>query len=169
MRHNGNGRVLAGLAAGLAGGLAASWVMNGYQSLWSKIAGQDDGSAKPEDPAESPTVKTAVAVSKKILGRDLGKHEKKAAGPVVHYIFGTAIGGAYGLAAELAPKASAAAGLPFGAAVWLGADEIALPLLGLTPPAKEFPISTQAYALTSHLVYGAVTDGVRRLVRKLWR
>lgn len=55
------------------------------------------------------------------------------------------------------------------AAVWLGADEIALPLLGLTPPAKESSLSGHAYALTSHLVCEAVADGVRRAVRRIWR
>ena len=166
MSHNGKGKIWAGLAAGLAGGLAASFAMNGYQSLWNKVAGQDE--SKSKDPSDNPTVKTAAAVSK-AFGHRLREDEKMTAGPLVHYIFGTAVGGAYGVAAELSSKACLAAGLPFGAAVWLGADGIALPRLRLTPPAAEAPVSTHVYALTSHLVYGAVADGVRRLVRKLWR
>ena len=58
-----------------------------------------------------------------------------------------------------------AAGLPFGAAFWLLADETAVPLLGLSKGPTEYPLSTYAYALASHLVYGLTAEAVRRAVR----
>jgi putative membrane protein len=91
--------------------------------------------------------------------------ERELAGPAVHYAFGAAVGGAYGLLAELAPATAGGGGLPFGTAVWLAADEAALPALGLSPPPTEYPLSSHAHSLASHWIYGVTTDLVRRLVR----
>ncbi len=55
--------------------------------------------------------------------------------------------------------------MPFGAALWLGADEVAVPLFGLSGPPFAYPASTHASALAAHLVYGATADLVRRAVR----
>lgn len=163
--------VWAGLAAGVAGGLAASWVMGHYQNLWykftSKNRGQRSGQQKQENQDQNPTVKTASAISRALARREIPEHRKAAAGAAVHYTFGALVGGAYGVAAELAPATRKIAGLPFGTAVWLAADEIALPLLKLTPGPTEVPRSSHALGVTSHLVYGAVADGVRRIVRRL--
>lgn len=172
-----------GLAAGLAGGLVASWTMNQFQAAWSKAA---EGFEKPhgaqsmqpsegEKPGESgqdkeqqddATVKAARAISEGIFGHELKEDEKRPAGAAVHYAFGTATGGLYGAVAELAPEVTAGAGLPFGAAFWLVADETAVPLLGLSKPPTEYPVSTHVYAFTSHLVYGLTAELVRRSLRK---
>jgi hypothetical protein len=40
-----------------------------------------------------------------------------------------------------------------------------LPALGLSKPTTEYPLSTHAYALASHLVYGLTTEIVRGAVR----
>jgi len=52
---------------------------------------------------------------------------KKKGGTVVHYAFGAVMGAVYGAAAEVAPPVKSLAGLPYGAALFVGADEIALP------------------------------------------
>ena len=83
----------------------------------------------------------------------------------MHYAFGTSVGGLYGAAAELAPEVARGAGLPFGAAFWLVADETALPLLGLSKGPTAYPVSTHVYALASHFVYGLTAELVRRTVR----
>lgn len=113
------------------------------------------------------TVKTANAISESILGHELQENEKKAAGAAVHYAFGTVSGGVYGALAEVAPQVTTAAGVPFGAAFWLLADEITVPLLGLSKGPNQYPLSTHAYALASHLVYGATTELSRRAVRQI--
>ena len=112
------------------------------------------------------TVKTASAISEGLFGHKLTKNEKKIAGPVVHYSLGTGVGGLYGAAAEVAPEVTMGAGLPFGAAFWLVVDETAVPVLGLSKPPTEYPVSTHVYALASHLVYGLTAELVRRAVRK---
>ena len=73
----------------------------------------------------------------------------------------------YGAAAEVMPGVTAGSGLAYGAAVWIGADEAFTPLLGLSKRPVEYPVSTHAYALSSHLVYGVTTEVIRRAVRRL--
>lgn len=190
MQHyNGNGNVWKGLVAGLAGGLAASWTMNQFQAAWTRL---QEGFAKPHgaqsmqpskgpNPDEQPahataqekeqqddaTVETAKVISKAVLGRDLQESEKKQAGALVHYAFGTATGGLYGAMAEVAPQVTVGAGVPFGAVFWLVADEATVPMLGLAKGPTEYPVSTHAYALASHLVYGLTAELTRRAVRKV--
>ncbi len=159
--------VWKGLLAGLAGGLAASWTMNRFQAGLSKLAEHQNGGASDDQQEEGAdaTVKAASAVSEALTHHKLTPDEKKMAGPIVHYVFGSMIGALYGAAAEIAPVTAKAWGLPFGAAVWVGADEIGVPAAGFSEPPNRVPASTHASALAAHLVYGATTDGVRRLVR----
>ena len=176
-----------GLAAGIAGGLVASAVMNQFQKFVSKLMEgdqrshgaqsqqqgfpdhgislelQERGSDEPDDNA---AVRTGNAVSEFVFNHKLSKQEKEVAGALAHYAMGATSGAIYGVAAELAPATTAGQGLPFGAAVWLVADEAIVPALGLSKSAKEYPLSTHVYAFTSHLVYGVTTEIVRRGVRR---
>jgi putative membrane protein len=173
-----------GFAAGLVGGLVASWTMNQFQAAWTKAtegfekphgaqsmqpsAGErrGQGSEQNKENQDDATVKAAKAISEGIFGHKLDEREKRAAGAAVHYAFGTATGGLYGAVAELAPEVTTGTGLPFGVAFWLVADETVVPLLGLSKPPTEYPVSTHVYALASHLVYGLTAELVRRAVRK---
>ncbi len=158
------GDIAKGAAAGLIGGLVASFVMNEFQSLWSALSGsKDQGSGQTKQ--EPSTVKAAAAISEEVFDHQLSESEKAIAGPAMHYAMGGTSGAIYGALSELAPAARAGAGLPFGTAVWLVADDVVVPALGLSKPAAEYPLSTHAYALASHLVYGATTEAVRGVVR----
>jgi hypothetical protein len=181
-----------GLAAGLIGGLVASWTMNRFQDVWSKLAkgieswsdnqfqnvwgefpegvGESDTQgSKPDlnpEVQDDTTVRAASAVSEGLFDHKLTQREKKIAGPAVHYLLGTGVGGLYGAAAEVAPKVTAGTGLPFGGVFWLVVDEGAVPLLGLSKGPTAYPLLTHAYALSSHFVYGLTAEVVRRAVRK---
>jgi uncharacterized membrane protein YagU involved in acid resistance len=109
--------------------------------------------------------KAASAVTESLFHHRLTQSEKRIAGPAVHYILGTGVGGLYGAAAEIAPKVTAGKGLPFGAVFWLVVDEGAVPLLRLSEGPTAYPPSTHIYALSSHFVYGLTAEIVRRAVR----
>ncbi|MCU1299472.1 MAG: hypothetical protein JWO91_3750, partial [Acidobacteriaceae bacterium] len=94
------------------------------------------------------------------------QEQKKKAGPAVHYLFGAMMGGLYGAGAEHIPSITLGEGVPFGTVVFLGADEIAVPALGLSGPPQDYPLSTHAYAWASHIVYGVSTEVVRKYVRQ---
>jgi putative membrane protein len=150
--------------------------MNRFQDLWQELAVYRAGSdqrSKPEpqhsnnEEQDDTTVRAASAISEGLFDHKLTESEKKIAGSAVHYSLGTGVGGLYGAVAELAPEITAGAGLPFGAAFWLVVDEGAVPSLGLSKGPSEYPVSTHAYALTSHFVYGLTAELVRRAVRKV--
>ena len=175
--------ILKGMVAALAGGLVASWTMNQFQAAWTRLAEGDEKShgaqsmqqsegsqgeqAQDTNDQDDATVKTAKAIAKNVFGHELQKSEKETAGAAVHYAFGTLSGGLYGALAEVTPQVTSGAGLPFGAGFWLLADEVTVPLLGLSKGPTEYPVSTHAYALASHLVYGMTAELSRRALRRV--
>lgn len=179
--------VLKGVAAGMISGLVASWTMNQFQSLLSKLAeGEERGHGaqsmqqgtpqhgigrelqkrNSEEADDDAAERTANAISEGVFGHKLTETEKDTAGIAVHYAFGTITATLYGAFAELLPEVTSGAGAPFGAFVWLTADEMATPALGLSKSPAEYPPSIHAYALASHIVYGLTTELVRRAVRR---
>ena len=176
--RNGDHSIWKGAMAGAAGGFVASWVMNQFQAGWSKAAQKLHHSETPQgveerlsnvDEAEDEdaTMKTAEKISQVFLGRHLSREQKKKLAPVVHYAFGVGTGAFYGAMAEMTPRATFGAGLPYGTAVFLGADELAVPALGLSKSPKEYPASAHVYGLAAHVVYGLSREMVRRGVRRL--
>jgi len=142
-----------GLVAGLASGAVASLAMGQFHSLVTKKWVKPP---KEQQKEEDSTVKVASAVSEGVFKHRLQRQEKKAASSAVHYAFGATVGGLYGAAAEWKPAVASAAGAPFGAAVWLGAHEIAVPCIearqaanpGATVPAGSrvrFPLGLRCY------------------------
>jgi len=180
-----NGRsVSAGMIAGAIGGLAASWVMNVFmEAAGEKIqqaAARWDGSGKKEqaqqsqarneagheEPKEDATMKTADAVVSAVTGgRHLTMTGKQRGGPMVHYAFGALMGALYGMAAEATPVSTVGFGTAFGGVLFAVADLWAVPALHLSGSSADAPISSLATPFSAHLVYGATTEGVRRLVR----
>jgi putative membrane protein len=172
MSETGEPNILKGALAGAVGGLVASWTMNQFQKVWSaaekEITGGkqgQNGSQKSNQNAEDATMKTADRISQALQGRHLTKDEKKKAGPVLHYTFGAIMGAVYGASVEVNRAANALAGIPFGAILFAGADEVALPALGLSDKPAAYPLSQHLYGLVSHAVYGVTTETVRRIVR----
>ena len=133
--------------------------MSQFHSFFQKVETPDED--KPEDS----TVKTASAVSQKIFHHELTPHQKKVAGPAVHYGFGTSVAAFYGAAVDVLPVLRTGWGIPFGAAVWLGAHVITVPALGLAKPVTKSTPQREAVEFGAHLVYGAVVEGIRRLLR----
>jgi putative membrane protein len=117
---------------------------------------------RAEASQEQPTVKLAKVISEKVFRRKLNERQGKVAGPAVHYAFGTLMGAWYGVLAQLMPASISGFGTLYGTAVWLGADEIALPALRLSSSPFEHPLSQHAGALAAHAVYGASLELVRR-------
>lgn len=153
--------VWKGLAAGVAAGLVAAWVMGQFHQVASRAPGMPEPGAGAADSTEQ----TAAAISERVFHHTLSPEEKKTAGPLVHYAFGATVAGVYGAVAEMAPAVTRGLGAPFGAAVWLGAHVITVPALGLSKPITHSSAPTEAVEFAAHLVYGAVTETLRRLLR----
>jgi uncharacterized membrane protein YagU involved in acid resistance len=54
-------------------------------------------------------------------------------------------------------------GAALGVALWLIADEVAMPLLGLSRSTLERPVEMHVQSLMAHLVYGIVAERVGRV------
>lgn len=180
--------VLKGLVAGVIGGIAAAVVMNRFQETWSRLAvgtarshgAQSLQQGSPQrglarylqarggdDPRDDATERFASVLSHALWDHKLTSREKDIAGTAAHYGFGITAGALYGVAAELAPRVRSAAGLPFGAFIWITSDEGVVPTLGLSKSLTEYPRWIRAYGLVSHLVFGSVAELVRRTVRQV--
>jgi putative membrane protein len=171
-RHKHNPLVAA--FVGAAGGIAGAWVMvrvnhligptetNGNRHETRHQASPNDTDGTFSD--EPATMQAAESVARTVSGRRLSEPAKRIGGSMVHYAFGAVTGAFYGALSELQPGAAAGAGLPFGAAVWLIADEMGVPLAGFAGPPTEYPIARHASALGSHLAFGLTLEAVRRLL-----
>ncbi|HXS76699.1 MAG TPA: DUF1440 domain-containing protein [Terracidiphilus sp.] len=172
-----NGAHLArGIVAGIAGGLVASWLMNEFMEnagpALQKTVEKKDSSGEQQEPVgpkpDDATMKTADAVVSTVTGgRHLSHEGKEKGGPIVHYAFGALMGATYGAIAEGIPQTTFGFGTAFGAALFAGADLVAVPALNLSESPSDAPVSSLATPFAAHLVYGAATDVVRRLVRAL--
>jgi uncharacterized membrane protein YagU involved in acid resistance len=119
-----------------------------------------------EGQGEDATVKTAQRISSALLGYELSAEEKKTAGPLVHYAYGTGIGAVYGGLAQKHETTTSGFGIAYGAAAWALGDEVAVPALGLGKKPMETPVAQHFQLLAAHLVYGITLEGVRRLTLK---
>jgi len=160
--------VWRGVIAGLVGGVIAAGAMS---VVHKGLAGLSAGAEQQKPPAdqhqdEDATVKVANGIARRLLRRPLPEDKKPLAGNLVHYAFGAGVGALYGGVAAVAQPVTTAVGLPFGVAVWLGAHVITVPALGLAEPPTRRPFSKEALEFVLHLVYGGVTELVRRLVRR---
>ena len=181
-----------GAVAGSVAGLAGTLAMTQFQNLWSQAskkmkAKRNPGSSStmrslesqdmesqaqepqgPESQSEDATMKAAGKLAA-IGGRTLTHEQKKKLGPVVHYAFGSGMGKVYGMIMETGPRNlrrhDLLTGIGLGSMLFVGADEIAVPALGLSRKASASPMSSHLYALASHLVYGVTTAAVWKAVR----
>jgi putative membrane protein len=141
-----------GLLAGLIGGLAATAAKTLAEKFYPpRIYGE------PEPPE---------VLAEKIAGHPLDESTKTAAAETIHWTFGALVGAAYGGLAEYYPAATAKEGASFGLALATLTHETALPAMGLSADPEEQSARERASEMGTHVVFGLVTETVRRTVRK---
>lgn len=167
--------LVRGLLAGAVGGALGTVVLTVFQKaslegtrLAEEKLGTDhrftreqEGLAQQFEQAHIQTAqKTATAV-----GTQLPAEHQKSAAPVVEFAFGIACAAVYGALAEYVPAVTQGFGTVYGATLFAGASEVVLPALGWVPsPADRTPVQ-HGGGLAGNVVYGAVTEAVRRAFR----
>lgn len=141
-----------GLLAGLIGGLVAT----AAKSIAEKIY-----PPRTHGEPEPPTV-----LAGKLAGHELAGTEKEVAEEAIHWGFGALTGAAYGALAEYYPEATSKDGAAFGMALASLTHGSALPALGLSAEPEEQTTRERTSEMATHVVYGLVTETVRRFVRK---
>lgn len=145
------------LVKGLVAGLIAGMVATAAKSLAEKVyPPRTHGEPEPPD-----------VLAEKIAGRELSGPAKALAAGTIHWGFGVATGAAYGALAEFFPAATSKDGASFGLALAALTHENALPALGLSAEPEEQTAREHTSEMASHLVFGVVTETVRRFVRKM--
>lgn len=148
------GRSLAkGLLAGLIGGLVATAAKSVAERVFPPRT-----HGEPEPPE---------LFAEKLAGHELAGVEKEAAAEAIHWGFGALTGAAYGALAEYYPQATAKDGAGFGMALSSLTHGTALPAMGLSAEPEEQTTRERTSEMATHLVYGVVTETVRRVVRKM--
>jgi uncharacterized membrane protein YagU involved in acid resistance len=157
-----------GAIVGLVGGFVGTFFMTQCQSMLSSLISgrsstpQREPGRRQDMPA---TELMADEVSQAVQGEPVSDEYKPLAGQIVHYTFGALVGGAYGALSKRLPQVRMGSGVPFGLAVWLLADELALPILKLTPPPQQHALSRHLYPFTSHVVFGLATHAATRAMQ----
>ncbi len=128
----------AAIAAGAIGGLLGAWFKLGWEVTW-----------PPRAPDRIPEPMVLVTMFTHVP-------TPAWASLVIHFAFSILSGMAYGLLVEFFPIVAIGAGVGFGLAVWIGAHELVMPLIGLTPAAWALPASEQGSEFFGHALWGLV-------------
>jgi putative membrane protein len=140
--------LMKGMLAGLVGGLAAVVVKSAAEKFF---AARTHGEAQ-----------THTALAERFpekMGRLLTAGEELAAAEAIHWGIGAGAGAVYGGVAEYFPAATAKDGASFGLTLATVSSRLAGAAEGQTTIDK-------TSGMAAHLVYGVVTETVRRFVRK---
>jgi len=147
------------LAKGLLAGLIAGLAATAAKSIAEKIY-----PPRTHGEPEPPEV-LAERISDEV-GVSLSSAEKAVAVETIHWGFGALTGAAYGALAEYFPAATAKEGASFGMALAALTHETALPAMGLSAEPEDQTARERTSEMASHVVYGLITETVRRFVRK---
>lgn len=166
--------MVRGILAGIIGGLAGTWAMNHAQRAWTHaVDGEAPESAAGEHDARDWQERSegrnsneiaAQMLANRVIGRDLDGGELAIAAALLHFTFGAAMGGLYG--AYVDRRSRNATGIAFGLMVWLFADEIAMPVLGLSDSTLRRPVEKRLQSVTAHIVFGLATELTRDVVQR---
>ena len=132
------------LAKGLLAGLAAGIIATAAKTVAEKIY--------PPRSRRDPGPTTALA--------------NKSSADGIHWGFGMTAGAAYGVLAEFYPAATSREGVNFGLTLLALTHETTLPAAGLAAPIKPETTREKTSEIASHIIFGLVTETVRRSVRK---
>lgn len=149
----GNKSLAKGMLAGLIGGIIATAAKTLAEKAYPPRV---HGEAEP----------TRVA-TQKIAGDNLSAGQHELAAEAIHWGFGAVTGAAYGALAEFYPVATGKDGANFGMTLMALTHEGALPAMGLSAQPQDQTTREKSSEMTSHIIFGIVTETVRRFVRKM--
>ncbi|MFL5369468.1 MAG: hypothetical protein ACJ78Z_04695 [Myxococcales bacterium] len=106
----------------------------------------------------------AVEQMAELRGKSLSRRQRKMYGWRFHKAFGLLGGLQYVAMRRRNPRIGAGLGLLFGAAFFLFADEILVPLMRWTPGPRAFSWKVHARGAVSHIAYGVAAEATARLL-----
>lgn len=113
---------------------------------------------------QQPQMLLAEKIASKV-GHELSIRERQVVAHTLHWGFGAVAGAAYGGVAEYFPAATGKDGANFGMAMATLTHDGGLPALGFIAGPKKPSGVERTSEVVSYVVFGLVTETVRRLVR----
>jgi hypothetical protein len=175
-------KLIGGLAAGVIGGIVATWALDRYQEGSLQAAGHAENaegaapilSRRQQDQLHEDQIqeqprahaKAAERSAKSTFGKRLSRTRRHKAAPIVHYAIGALTGGIYGFTAEILPIVRRGYGTGYSNLLFLGGSSAVLPWFNLSSRPQKFQPS-RAGGLSAPIVYGAVLETTRRVLRWL--
>ncbi|MCK6530836.1 hypothetical protein L6R50_25855 [Myxococcota bacterium] len=161
------GALLRGICAGVAGSAAQGLFFKATASL---TPGTPEGAFHPPDPVQEGENATQAVARRFVEGfarrGPLTEEGKERGGALVHYAFGSAWGGLYGLLRESYPAVASPPGVAaYSLLVWNTGDNLILPAFRLAAPATHYPPKNHAYAIAAHLAFGFAVAAAYELTR----
>ena len=161
MRANAAGLTLI---KGAIAGAAATWVMNQVTTAIYERE-RDEVKARENEARGGQTAYASAAHElARVGGVELNREQEATAGTALHWATGIMAGVKYAMLRRYWPAVGAGRGVGYGLAFFLVMDEALNPLLGLTPGPTAFPWQTHARGAAGHLAFGAVNDGLLRVL-----
>jgi len=174
--------VLIGVAAGAVGTAVMDQYFRAASKVQEALAGDDAGGdgdggggrlddisitsiERRED--ENATTTLARAAHERVTGEEPSDTRKQRLGTAVHWGMGLSMGALYGLLRGRRDGSDVGGGLVFGAGVWAAADELMVPLLGLSKGPTAHSAEEHLQGLSAHLVYGATTALAAQSIARL--
>jgi putative membrane protein len=159
-------------AQGVVAGLVASWVkaltepplQAAAEGILPPTPGQKQevGADPTGRPDHMPPAVLAGRVAVALRHRGLSTPQRLQVQRVIHYGFGAGLGVAYTAAASRWDGASRGGGALAGLATYAGTHGSLLPALGIQRPPWRLSPAAVAWESTSHVVFGAALEAVRR-------
>jgi hypothetical protein len=147
------------LARGLVAGAAGSFAQALFAKATRRLApAPPEGAFTPPEPAQRGEQATHTVARRTVecLMQRGPIRDKERAGAIVHYAFGAAWGGVYGvLRGSYEPVATPAGVLAFSTVVWAVSDNLLLPAFRLSAWPRAYPPESHLYAWAAHVAYGA--------------
>lgn len=144
-----------GLLAGMIGGLVATAAKTFAERMY-----------PPRTPGEPDPPEV---LTEQFARHELMVAENESTTEAIHWGFGALTGAAYGALVEYYPAANAKDGAGFGMALSSLTHGTMLPAMGLSAEPEVQTTRELNSEMATHVVYGVVTEMVRRVVRKMLR
>jgi uncharacterized membrane protein YagU involved in acid resistance len=168
-------RGTANTFAGVGAGLVASWVKALSEPPLQAVAErilppspdekQEVGADPSGRPENMPPAVLAGRVAAAFGHHGLTTRQRLRAQQVIHYGSGAALGGAYLRAASRWPAVTRGQGTLAGLAIYVGTHGSLLPALGVQRPPWRLAPAAVVWESTSHAVFGAALEAMRRVTR----
>lgn len=148
---------LGALTRGLAAGIAGNAAMDVTQTIVYKLRGKESGDWQSWDEAPGPA-KIGKRVWEGVFQREAPEQKIGLFNNVVHYTYGPAWAGLYGLVeASLERPRPLRDGVAFGLFAWVMGSGVLMPAAKLAKPPWEYGPEAHAYDIGYHVAYGLGT------------